>query len=156
MGFHDVAKAALTTIAVLLNSGDLPGRQSTPYNGMDDGNRIDFFEHTFAWSSGIGTSTTQEQEEGRSQEQGGQQTAQAISCGRGHRLGRRGVRLGTDRMKNRTWMIGHLRAQQRLYSNEIEEYKALTTFAEIKRSGCKVALMELFAGSARLTYSARH
>ena len=118
-------------IAVLLNSGDLRGRQSTPYYCMDDGNHIDFFEHTLAESCGIGTSTTresyrgtQEQEEGRSQEQGDQQTAQVISCGCGHRrLGRRGVRLGTDWVKNRTWMIGHLRAQQWLYSNEIEAYK---------------------------------
>ena len=164
VGFQDLAKVALSTIAILLNSGDLHGPQSKTNMELRS-NHIDLVNYANGELFGTSTSTTdskpffqEDQEEGVSPKQRSFQTSQE-GCGTsGGGFGRRGhgaVQLGARQsLKSKTWLIGHLRAQQRLYTNEVEAYQALATFADIKRSGVKIDLMELFAGRARVTYMA--
>ena len=54
----------------------------------------------------------------------------------------------------RIWLTGHLRATSKVYNNEISTYESLITYAEKETNGPKIDLLEVFAGSANLTFRA--
>ena len=64
--------------------------------------------------------------------------------------------MGTNRLKkgNQTWLTGHLRSTAKIYDFETKTYEALLTYAEKMATGPKIDLLEVFAGSANLTFRA--
>ena len=66
------------------------------------------------------------------------------------------VRQKKRKRGNQTWMLGHLKAQRKIYDKEVQIYKSLISHAEDVKAGSKadmmtIDLMEVFAGKARLT-----
>ena len=64
--------------------------------------------------------------------------------------------MGTSRLKkgNQNWLTGHLRSTAKIYDFETKTYEALLTYAEKMATGPKIDLLEVFAGSANLTFRA--
>ena len=158
MGLKDIAKAAISTLAILFNSGSLLGEESSPRLGLGN------LEGPHVQQGGGFTyypwlSTGLEQE--ANGEIGCDSKAKAIFQEKQQR-GPRRVRLvpsgpmNFEKKKkvNSTWLVGHLRAQQKLYDYEVKAYKALATYEKIKKNGGQLDLMEVFSGRGRLTSSA--
>ena len=154
MGLKGIAKAAISTLAILFNSGGL-GEESSPRMGHESSERANVPTwgeldtepiNTFHQETGeVASRQTQEENSRQAQHAGG---------GRGRlRLGLGGG-LGEKKEANYAWLASHLRAQQRLYNYEVEAYKTLATYERIHKEGGKIDLMEVFSGRGRLTASA--
>ena len=165
-----ILQAAATAIAFIFNSLELPGQSSTP--SLDtDGN---FFHATTTsgttWSEGsdwlevIGrnnvaghSNTFDNCDKTAKRSQAKELRQEEINSNRGSGGGGElGVRMGTSRLKkgNQTWLTGHLRSTAKIYNFETKTYEALLTYAEKMATGPKIDLLEVFAGSANLTFRA--
>ena len=154
MGFKGIAKAAISTLAILFNSGGLFGEESSPRLGNECFERpyvpnwgdLNVQHTNYAEEDGdVGSSKTQEVPSYQAQQAG---------AGRGRlRLGL-GGHLSGKKTANYAWLAGHLRAQQKLYKYEVKAYKTLATYERIHKEGGKLDLMEVFSGRGRLTSTA--
>ena len=158
MGLKDIAKAAISTLAILFNGGGLLGEESSPRLGLGHFERPHAHPGgEFAQHYGISTGYDSEADG----EIGCDSKTQAFQQ-KGQNRGPRRVRLvpggpmnfEQKKKVNSTWLVGHLRAQQRLYGYEVKAYKALATYEKIKKNGGQLDLMEVFSGRGRLTSSA--
>ena len=148
-----ILQAAATAIAFIFNSLELPGQSSTPSLGTD-GN---FFESS-AETTSQGTATplttaTRQPRGARPKNSSKKRFNSNRGSGGGGELG---VRMGTNRLKkgNQTRLTGHLRSTAKIYDFETKTYEALLTYAEKMATGPKIDLLEVFAGSANLTFRA--
>ena len=154
MGLKGIAKAAISTLAILFNSGGLFGEESSPRLGHESSERTNVPTWGEFDIKPIGTIHQEAGEVASSQTQENSRQTQHAGGGRGRlRLGLGGG-LGEKKAANYAWLASHLRAQQRLYNYEVEAYKTLATYERIRKDGGKIDLMEVFSGRGRLTSSA--
>lgn len=150
------SKAALAAIALIINGIFVPGQSPQAELGFGDAftehrseaNKFDIHEPGQVHASTTG---------GKTERQDIQQTFSSFATGRGDRGRQLGVRLGSGgRMKHgtKTWLTSHLRSMGRIYTHEIDAYDSLITYAEKQTNGPEIDLMEVFAGSANLTFRA--
>ena len=166
-----ITKAAVAAIALILNGLQLPGQE--PPTTVEPDNWFKQPTSQSSWSSlseyidAINPEYSDrykaESAEG-STSQVNQHQAQAdqrdaSSSGRGGKLG---LRLGSGQSKSlkkgtQSWLTGHLRNASKIYEQEVDAYNNLISYAETVTDGPKIDLIEIFAGSANLTFRApRH
>ena len=163
-------QATATAIAFIFNSFELPGQSSTPSLGTDGNFFHDTTTSGTTWSEGpdwlevIGrnnvaghSNTLDNCDKTATRSQTKELKQEEINSNRGSGGGGElGVRMGTSRLKkgNQTWLTGHLRSTAKIYDFETKTYEALLTYVEKMATGPKIDLLEVFAGSANLTFRA--
>lgn len=162
-----IPKVIATAVAILINSFALHrgGIEATLGRSIDEQDRFAGQEISTALSS-EGASSTHESLsfDFLSPQQVSAEAKAPHRCADGAGLGQR-LRMGPSgresmsseaRIKHGTkaWLSGHLKHVQKDYEREDNAYKSLVTHYKLKTEAPQIDLLELFAGTANLTWRA--